>query len=407
MKTRYFVLIAVCAYLLYTPVPDGLVEPWKYRALMVPTQFLGLIAKAQDLIWPDAPNDVLLYRNVMQLMTGNPALEEPGSNFKARVTQFDGVKVRVYEPIQKPESLLTGFVYFHGGGFSFGSTELYDGLTRKIADTLNAVVVSVDYRLSPEYPFPIPVEDCLKAAKWFLTHAKEFGVDPKRVGLGGDSAGGWMTAIVTQLLHKEKIKVKVQMMVYPAISAMDSSAPSYQKYQYEFGYYGMLPLTSVARAYSYFILGKKSKEFEQSYIENKHVAPSQRQRDSMKTFFNHSLIPPEMRLDSYYKGPSDPNLGSESMWNKIKDVCLDSRFSAFNNLPLNGLPPAYIITCGFDSIRDDGIFYGEALKAAGVEVTWKHYEEGFHGIFWESPAISFELGEKMQKEAMEYVKAKL
>ncbi|KAJ8030576.1 Neutral cholesterol ester hydrolase 1 [Holothuria leucospilota] len=169
----------------------------------------------------------------------------------------------------------------------------------------------------------------------------------------------------------------------------------------------MLPLTSIARFYSYFILGKRDKEFERLYIENKHVAPSKRQSDSMRTFFNHSLIPPEMRSDSYYKGPSDPNLGSEEVWNKIKDVCLDFRFSAFNNLPLNGLPHAYIITCGFDSIRDDGIFYGEALKAAGVEVEWKHYEESFHGIFWASPTFVFELGEQMRKEAMKYEKRKL
>lgn len=144
MKTRYYILIALSAYLLYTPVPDGLAHPWKYRALMASTRFLRLIAKAENLIWPDAPNDVTVFRNAFKLVTARQALEEPGSNFRARVTQFDGVKVRLYEPIKKSKSLLPGFVYFHGGGFAFGSTELYDRLTRKIADDLNAVVVSVE-----------------------------------------------------------------------------------------------------------------------------------------------------------------------------------------------------------------------------------------------------------------------
>ncbi|PIK51487.1 putative arylacetamide deacetylase [Apostichopus japonicus] len=407
MKKGLFFLVALCAYLLYTPVPEGITEPLRYRTLVAGTKLIDLVARCKDLIWPNAPNDMTTFRHAMDMTVIGLSDTKTGSNFKARVTYFDGVKVRLYEPIEKSSSLLPGFIYYHGGGFCIGSTEFYDGVTRQIADDLNAVVISVDYRLSPEHPFPAPFEDCLKASEWFISHAEEFGVDASRIGIGGDSAGGYLTSLVTQFLVMKNVQTKVQMLIYPATPLLDTATPGFQKYQHEFGNGGTLSLPFIARFYLYHILGSKNPEFEELFIQNNHLSPSMKETEFVKKYINHSLIPENMRSPSFYKGPTDPKTGSEAMWKEIEKVCLDSRFNAFQNLPMKGLPPAYIVTCGFDSIRDEGILYGEALKASGVGVTWKHYESAFHGIFWMEPIVSFDLGAKMRREALDFVKTLL
>lgn len=84
--------------------------------------FSKLQVKVQDFIWPDAANDMIAYRRTMNLVTIGLKDTKEGSKFKARVTYFDGVKVRIYEPIEKSPELLPGFIYLHGGGFCIGST---------------------------------------------------------------------------------------------------------------------------------------------------------------------------------------------------------------------------------------------------------------------------------------------
>lgn len=247
----------------------------------------------------------------------------------------------------------------------------------------------------------------MKASEWFISHAKQFGVDASRIGVGGDSAGGYLTSLVVQFLLKKNIRTKVQMLIYPATAIMDTSTPGWQKYQRDFGDSGTLPLSLVSRFYVYHIFGSKNWEFEKAFMENNHLSSYIKDTDFVKKYYNHSLIPEEMRSPSFYRGPTDPTRGSERVWNSIKDVLLNDRFNAFINLPMEGLPPAYVATCGFDSIRDEGILYGRALNSSGVDVTWNHYENAFHGIFWLGSDFRFGLGDRIRKEAFEFVKSKL
>uniref|UniRef100_A0A5F9CSG5 Arylacetamide deacetylase n=1 Tax=Oryctolagus cuniculus TaxID=9986 RepID=A0A5F9CSG5_RABIT len=133
------------------------------------------------------------------LMEVPPTSDE---NVTVTETTFDGIPVRVYVPRRKSETLRRGLFYIHGGGWCLGSAAMlsYDFLSRNTANRLDAVVVSTNYRLAPKYHFPIQFEDVYGALSWFLRKdiLEKYGVDPERVGVSGDSAGGNLAAAVTQ-----------------------------------------------------------------------------------------------------------------------------------------------------------------------------------------------------------------
>ena len=110
----------------------------------------------------------------------------------------------VYTPAGAPMGLLAGLVYFHGGGFVAGSLETHDGICRSLANASGCRLVSVDYRLGPEARFPAAVEDACAATRWILAHGAELGIDTRRLGVCGDSAGGTLAAVVAQTLTAER-----------------------------------------------------------------------------------------------------------------------------------------------------------------------------------------------------------
>jgi acetyl esterase len=116
-------------------------------------------------------------------------------------------------------------VYFHGGGFTIGSIETHDPVTRRLAHESGAVVVSVDYRLAPEHPFPAAVDDAWAAVQWIAAHAEELGCVPGRLAVAGDSAGGNL-ATVTALLARDAggPPIVQQLLIYPTVDARRGSA---------------------------------------------------------------------------------------------------------------------------------------------------------------------------------------
>jgi acetyl esterase len=112
----------------------------------------------------------------------------------------------------------------HGGGWILGTIEAHDALCRALCNAAGSVVASVDYRLAPEHPFPRPVEDCETALRWARSHAGELGVDPARVAVAGDSAGGNLATVLARRARDAGEPVQFQLLVYPPTDAALATA---------------------------------------------------------------------------------------------------------------------------------------------------------------------------------------
>ncbi|WP_456265522.1 MULTISPECIES: alpha/beta hydrolase [unclassified Bacillus (in: firmicutes)] len=133
------------------------------------------------------------------------------------------LRVRIYRPKSMNESLPV-LLWIHGGGYIIGTIEGDDDLCMKFVKEANCVVVSVDYRLAPEHPYPAPIEDCYAALKWIADNADTLNIDPKKIGVAGNSAGGGLTAALTLLARDRKYPdICFQMPLYPMIDDQNNT----------------------------------------------------------------------------------------------------------------------------------------------------------------------------------------
>jgi acetyl esterase/lipase len=254
---------------------------------------------------------------------------EPTNPIDVRDTTVPGpsdapdVPVRIYTPANRTEAL-PGLVYIHGGGFVLGDLDMFHAHVLKLADELGIVIVSVDYRLAPEHPFPAPVEDCYAALQWVAAKADELGIDPERIGIGGESAGGGLSAGT-------------------ALLARDRGGP-----ELCFQYLGIPELDD--------------------------RLDTESMRDYVDTPLWH-------RPNAIYSWTS--YLGADA-GDDVSPYAAPSRAT-----DLKGLPPAFVTTCQYDPLRDEGIEYARRLAHAGVPTELRHYPGTFHGSgFVESAAIT-------------------
>lgn len=125
---------------------------------------------------------------------------------------------RLYTPVDAGAGLLPGLVYFHGGGCVVGNIETHEGLCRLLANGARCRVISVDYRLAPEHPFPAAVDDSLAAVGWVAEHADTLGIDRERLAVGGDSSGGNLAAVICQLVKQfGGPSIALQVLLCPAL----------------------------------------------------------------------------------------------------------------------------------------------------------------------------------------------
>lgn len=134
------------------------------------------------------------------------------------LAEHDGarVPVRVYRPVDAKQGRPT-IVFFHGGGFVLGSVELMDDIARKLCRDIDAVVVSVDYRLAPENPFPAAHDDALAATLWAIRYVSILGGDASRIAVAGESAGGNLAASTAMILRDVGLGVSAQLLIVPGV----------------------------------------------------------------------------------------------------------------------------------------------------------------------------------------------
>jgi acetyl esterase len=131
----------------------------------------------------------------------------------------DAIPARVYTPkkLRVRAGLAPAFVFFHGGGWVIGNLDTHDGACRRLAHEGELILIAIDYRLAPEHKFPAAVEDAIEATKWIAANARELGIDPHRLCVGGDSAGGNLAAVVALSAREAGGPALAgQVLIYPA-----------------------------------------------------------------------------------------------------------------------------------------------------------------------------------------------
>jgi acetyl esterase len=214
-------------------------------------------------------------------------------------------------------------VFYHGGGFVWGSIDTHDNVCRVLCDEADSLVLSVDYRLAPEHPFPAALNDAYAALEWATASVGDMGGDPDRLAVAGDSAGGNLAAGVSLLARdkNEAPDIARQVHIYSSLN-----------------WGGLLDYPS--------------------YEEN--------DQPNLDADFS-------VRHMSYYPAVSDYYLTDEVHRGNIYCAPLLAN-------DLSDLPPATVLTAGFDTLRDEGFEYAKRLQDAGVETRLENYEAMNHGF---------------------------
>ena len=225
------------------------------------------------------------------------------------------VRVAIHRPV-KADGSLPVFFHIHGGGLILGTPELRRAGSVEIAKTHQAVVISVDYRLAPETPFPGPIEDCFAAFQWMTANAKSLGIDPKRIVIGGESAGGGLTAALAIMARdRGAAPIACQMLVYPMLDDRSCTA-------YEHAHVGEFVWTRASNDYGW-----------RSY------------------------------------------LGRAAGGKDVSAYAAAARLADFR-----GLPPAFIATGALDLFLEEDLEYARRLIRAGVPTELHVYPGAFHAF---------------------------
>lgn len=180
-----------------------------------------------------SPQEARAMRTVTQWQSAHKPKLASIEDHKITVRDGEQITVRLYTPVLG--KTLPVIVYYHGGGWVYGNLESVDAGCQLLADQAQAIVVSVDYRLAPEYPFPTPLHDAYDSLVWVHNHMEALGGDASRLSVAGDSAGGNLATVVAYLATAlEGPSLHAQTLIYP-VTNVDFSTVSYLAYGEDYG----------------------------------------------------------------------------------------------------------------------------------------------------------------------------
>uniref|UniRef100_A0A672T732 Arylacetamide deacetylase-like 4 n=1 Tax=Sinocyclocheilus grahami TaxID=75366 RepID=A0A672T732_SINGR len=347
------VVVPVYSGLRNINIPHGVANPWKLR--VTHCVYVGISIVGQILGQLGLCNQMNFIRRFRCCIMAHKRPVPSGLRIKDLT--FSGVPVRVYEPNTAPGEKKRGLVYFHGRGWVFGCN-----LCRYISLESDTTVVS--------HRYPAHLDDCEVVTRHFLSiAAADFGVDPRRVAVGGDSAGANLAAALCQRLSKSQDghlpSPCAQVLIYPALQIADFHLPSYQLNH-------SVPILFRGRVVFYFL---------QQILKGKHVPVELKL--CYKKWLDPENLPPQFR-----KGVRCPVVITSH------DADISPLLDEDDVLRL--APPTFILTCEFDVLWDYGILFLKRLKDVGVDVTWEHLSDGFHGIisFFNQGWLTFNTNQK-------------
>ncbi|XP_045210014.1 neutral cholesterol ester hydrolase 1-like [Mercenaria mercenaria] len=375
LSASVFVLIG---YYLNVPLPENISERWKLKIILAGYKLAHLMTQVGTSAGFDSSlNITRITFGTMFAWTSQPVSPDGLEIFDSAI---ENVPVRVYRPkdFKEMERLLPVLLYYHGGGMITFSLDTYEQVLRQMAKELQAVIVSVGYRLAPEHKFPAAIDDCFTVTDHVLKHASVYGGDETRVAIAGDSAGGNLAAAVSWRLAYNApmtggipVLPKFQVLLYPMLQAFDFQISSYVTQSNE-----LAPSGAIAGAWYMYCTGKLTPPVSDLLVNN-HTSHEQKKSKYAK-FVDSSLVQHPKYKTNTENPPS--SLYNKELASEVEHCIKDPSFAPLMAENLSKFPMTYILSAEFDILRDESFMFEARLKSAGVNVTYEHLFGAWHGV---------------------------
>ncbi|CAF0938449.1 unnamed protein product [Adineta steineri] len=388
---------SIIGYLYHAPNSDGIAQMSRVRGLTATMKIVHVIGTVAELF---GISDRVAVVRKFSSFARHAKDKKDDAGLAIEDTFIENIPVRIARPLNNNGNL-PAIVFFHGGAFYMGSVDTHNSITSYLAREANAVVISVDYRLAPEYPFPAGVDDCYTVTKYVLDHgdSQKLRIDQNRVAIAGDSAGGNFAAVIAMRFASQshhKHSPRIQILIYPSLQFFDLMLPSYIQEHYQFFQY------TADHTLSAYL----NEKIDPSIYSNNHLSVAQKKH--YRKYVDWSLIPSKYR--TVYKNPiTDDQEGDPQLIEKAKKV-LDPEVSPLlvDDQKLAKLMPTYILSVGHDRLRDCAFIYEGRLKRVHVPVVHDHYEHTFHGsIGFLNGPFALDIAHEMINGVVKYIKENL
>lgn len=336
IKNRQYTVVEDGLEILIKPIPEtdvpGVMDPRLYAGMApmltgVKGAMVRLMMKAGGKKQPDAMKSALQMRKMMDSVKSIPIVDSVDVSSMHVANGDVSVPIRVYTPKQKIAGLVPVFYYIHGGGFVAGNMDVVDEMCKLVVEKTGCIAFQPSYRLAPENPFPAGLDDCYAVLEWIYANAQDFGGDPEKICISGDSAGGNLATVCAMRARDSgKNIVKAQALLYPTVDAAHM-AQNIQK-----------------NREVYEIAHKDRKVLNAMF-------------DMMGGSFGASSLGGFLGVQDDTQPYVSPSLGK-----------------------LEGMPPAIILVGEYDFLRVENDSYAHKLAAAGVPVKLVRYRGLTHGF---------------------------